>query len=139
MIRRPPRSTRTDTLFPYTTLFRAVPGRRGPPDRATHRPVHRRSAHLSQHLQEQWQPAAAADTEEHHVERRRQTAAGADRPQESGRLSAAAESADVPGTVAECRTARRRPDPRCAYPLGRSARRERSGLSVSEELGRAAW
>src|SRR3546814_7225818 len=35
MIRRPPRSTRTDTLFPYTTLFRssadpreAVPARR---------------------------------------------------------------------------------------------------------------
>src|SRR3546814_3651955 len=28
MIRRPPRSTRTDTLFPYTTLFRstALPG-----------------------------------------------------------------------------------------------------------------
>src|SRR3546814_14677218 len=36
MIRRPPRSTRTDTLFPYTTLFRsprpqrAVDGRRPP-------------------------------------------------------------------------------------------------------------
>src|SRR3546814_19268036 len=37
MIRRPPRSTRTDTLFPYTTLFRSPPphgilhplGRRG--------------------------------------------------------------------------------------------------------------
>src|SRR3546814_2604444 len=41
MIRRPPRSTRTDTLFPYTTLFRSplccssaqfgttLPGRRG--------------------------------------------------------------------------------------------------------------
>src|SRR3546814_1256166 len=28
MIRRPPRSTRTDTLFPYTTLFRSP--RRGP-------------------------------------------------------------------------------------------------------------
>src|SRR3546814_13591768 len=28
MIRRPPRSTRTDTLFPYTTLFRSV-GLRG--------------------------------------------------------------------------------------------------------------
>src|SRR3546814_8193642 len=28
MIRRPPRSTRTDTLFPYTTLFRS-PGRPG--------------------------------------------------------------------------------------------------------------
>src|SRR3546814_9175177 len=39
MTRRPPRSTRTDTLFPYTTLFRSIcwwtgmgvtaPGRRG--------------------------------------------------------------------------------------------------------------
>src|SRR3546814_3023589 len=28
MIRRPPRSTRTDTLFPYTTLFRSLAGRR---------------------------------------------------------------------------------------------------------------
>src|SRR3546814_948444 len=28
MIRRPPRSTRTDTLFPYTTLFRSVPSTR---------------------------------------------------------------------------------------------------------------
>src|SRR3546814_2256647 len=49
MIRRPPRSTRTDTLFPYTTLFRsgrAVPHRllvatrglhRGPLPRASHR------------------------------------------------------------------------------------------------------
>src|SRR3546814_1989156 len=26
MIRRPPRSTRTDTLFPYTTLFRSRDG-----------------------------------------------------------------------------------------------------------------
>src|SRR3546814_12272937 len=30
MIRRPPRSTRTDTLFPYTTLFRS-----GPPENST--------------------------------------------------------------------------------------------------------
>src|SRR3546814_10959240 len=28
MIRRPPRSTRTDTLFPYTTLFRSATTRR---------------------------------------------------------------------------------------------------------------
>src|SRR3546814_1007438 len=28
MIRRPPRSTRTDTLFPYTTLFRSYERRR---------------------------------------------------------------------------------------------------------------
>src|SRR3546814_2653729 len=40
MIRRPPRSTRTDTLFPYTTLFRSpaghllhAGGRRRGPDR----------------------------------------------------------------------------------------------------------
>src|SRR3546814_2783629 len=38
MIRRPPRSTRTDTLFPYTTLFRSLGGarvnrRRPPPSR----------------------------------------------------------------------------------------------------------
>src|SRR3546814_3459716 len=45
MIRRPPRSTRTDTLFPYTTLFRscgasamspAAPGARAPPPGTTH-------------------------------------------------------------------------------------------------------
>src|SRR3546814_3051602 len=30
MIRRPPRSTRTDTLFPYTTLFRAFNPRISP-------------------------------------------------------------------------------------------------------------
>src|SRR3546814_9807802 len=37
MIRRPPRSTRTDTLFPYTTLFRSQHhhgGTRGPGRRA---------------------------------------------------------------------------------------------------------
>src|SRR3546814_5872390 len=49
MIRRPPRSTRTDTLFPYTTLFRspclrrqarlATPsGCRAPPDSRAHSP-----------------------------------------------------------------------------------------------------
>src|SRR3546814_6076590 len=30
MIRRPPRSTRTDTLFPYTTLFRSAASHRRP-------------------------------------------------------------------------------------------------------------
>src|SRR3546814_7953832 len=30
MIRRPPRSTRTDTLFPYTTLFRSLDAFREP-------------------------------------------------------------------------------------------------------------
>src|SRR3546814_7491448 len=31
MLRLPPRSTRTDTLFPYTTLFRSVPPMSPPP------------------------------------------------------------------------------------------------------------
>src|SRR3546814_2860686 len=35
MIRRPPRATRTDTLFPYTTLFRARTGARAGRPRAT--------------------------------------------------------------------------------------------------------
>src|SRR3546814_3293195 len=35
MIRRPPRSTRTDTLFPYTTLFRSQDGM-GKMDRRRH-------------------------------------------------------------------------------------------------------
>src|SRR3546814_2954779 len=34
MIRRPPRSTRTDTLFPYTTLFRSAHCRDRPPPHA---------------------------------------------------------------------------------------------------------
>src|SRR3546814_6665196 len=38
MIRRPPRSTRTDTLFPYTTLFRSTPRRRHRSRRSKHLP-----------------------------------------------------------------------------------------------------
>src|SRR3546814_13184677 len=39
MIRRPPRSTRTDTLFPYTTLFRSDRRRRGRATRGAGRGV----------------------------------------------------------------------------------------------------
>src|SRR3546814_7300953 len=35
MIRRPPRSTRTHTLFPYTTLFRSIPFSARPKDRSS--------------------------------------------------------------------------------------------------------
>src|SRR3546814_1786796 len=38
MLRRPPRSTRTDTLFPYTTLFRSDCHGRRRMRRAFHRP-----------------------------------------------------------------------------------------------------
>src|SRR3546814_21040607 len=40
MLRRPPRSTRTDTLFPYTTLFRSA--RAADPDRLVRRVEQRR-------------------------------------------------------------------------------------------------
>src|SRR3546814_12889295 len=42
MIRRPPRSTRTDTLFPYTTLFRSL-GRGLAVDPERHRAEDRRA------------------------------------------------------------------------------------------------
>src|SRR3546814_2370028 len=43
MIRRPPRSTRTDTLFPYTTLFRSLV-RTGDAVHRVHRRKHRPTA-----------------------------------------------------------------------------------------------
>src|SRR3546814_8617389 len=55
MIRRPPRSSRTDTLFPYTTLFRS-PDRATPPRanrrfRAGRGAHHRRSEEHTSELQ----------------------------------------------------------------------------------------
>src|SRR3546814_9829988 len=47
MIRRPPRTTRTDTLFPYTTLFRSDGGcrcRAAPPVVGTRHPAQRRGS-----------------------------------------------------------------------------------------------
>src|SRR3546814_9552829 len=40
MIRRPPRSTRTDTLFPYTTLFRSLPAAHRDTATVLSRPYH---------------------------------------------------------------------------------------------------
>src|SRR3546814_1730975 len=62
MIRRPPRSTRTDTLFPYTTLFRAAcaadrgfrrraPGRGGSREGAAAAPSRLRSEEHTSELQ----------------------------------------------------------------------------------------
>src|SRR3546814_5259283 len=46
MIRRPPRSTRTDTLFPYTTLFRSLRrSRHGVPAGGHLQLPHERSRH----------------------------------------------------------------------------------------------
>src|SRR3546814_4939035 len=43
MIRRPPRSTRTDTLFPYTTLFRSEDAGRAAPRAAALQTLCRRA------------------------------------------------------------------------------------------------
>src|SRR3546814_6483071 len=42
MIRLPPRSTRTDTLCPYPTLFRSILAKHGHHRVALHRDIHRR-------------------------------------------------------------------------------------------------
>src|SRR3546814_17235881 len=63
MIRRPPRATRTDTLFPYTTLFRSAwaiptPTRRSPPRRRTW-PARPNST--------PWSPISRAPASTHHA------------------------------------------------------------------------
>src|SRR6266581_5971028 len=52
MIRRPPRST----LFPYTTLFRSTPRRRGSCCRAAARPGWRRRCRSEEHTSELQSP-----------------------------------------------------------------------------------
>src|SRR3546814_8501446 len=74
MIRRTPRSTRTDTLLPYTTLFRSgggclrpVPDRRSAahvPDR-WHRGAGRRPAFAHSQFKAQERTGQAARSEEH--------------------------------------------------------------------------
>src|SRR3546814_2053003 len=60
MIRRPPRSTRTDTLFPYTTLFRS-PAPHGAPGLLLYRPApHRPDAAHCRKDSNSSQPAAMA-------------------------------------------------------------------------------
>src|SRR3546814_9687335 len=46
MIRRPPRSTRTDTLVPYTTLFRSFRRTPAPSHERLHRQLHAMSCDL---------------------------------------------------------------------------------------------
>src|SRR3546814_18232592 len=102
MIRRPPRSTRTYTLFPYTTLFRSfvkaqnqiiVPGGRQAPVIIT--------------------PAIALD--DHHMPL-------IDRPDRGGDTSLQVPDRLVFGLVAAMTLARRRQAP---VPLGRASFRER--------------
>src|SRR3546814_15573799 len=77
MIRRPPRSTRTDTLFPYTTLFRSEPARhfaRPRPQDPAQRPAVLCGAEPRLHLR----PSPASDAVR---------ASGAGRPRGSGTVA----------------------------------------------------
>src|SRR3546814_3287206 len=75
MIRRPPRSTRTDTLFPYTTLFRSTvrlargqDGRRSPHHGGQTGSYHgggQRSVHRLGYRQGSRGSGCAARSEEH--------------------------------------------------------------------------
>src|SRR3546814_5585053 len=64
MIRRPPRSTRTDTLFPYTTLFRSA--RRRARSRRAFRPMDKRPAgQKCEYVRRPRRPAFRTRSEEH--------------------------------------------------------------------------
>src|SRR3546814_10768470 len=56
MIRRPPRSTRTDTLFPYTTLFRSAVSAGGARRRQAHHPDRRPPGRRSEEHTSELQP-----------------------------------------------------------------------------------
>src|SRR3546814_8722936 len=64
MIRRPPRSTRTDTLFPYTTLFRSC-CTRGRTGGGTSRPCCTSCVGAVSRGGRQQKPAAPSRSEEH--------------------------------------------------------------------------
>src|SRR3546814_2006032 len=76
IIRRPPRSTRTDTLFPYTTLFRSRPRpqatirwRQQPPQRQDGKPLRlrrrRRPPRNNRRLRPPTKPPGGNRSEEH--------------------------------------------------------------------------
>src|SRR3546814_19014717 len=110
MIRRPPRSTRTDTLFPYTTLFRSA----AVPDRAAHGAGGRRIG-------------ANRDVEPHTADARRHRRAGGhrrDRRLAAGRRAGAEFQLPFPdaGAGAYALCARRGRKASLLWRVGRGAR-----------------
>src|SRR3546814_12516053 len=88
MIRRPPRSTRTDTLFPYTTLFRSVHrAQREELERRDEPPRHQVGSHRQPELLFDLQPGlkerALVLFVVQQTRERRNRAAGARRPGQS--------------------------------------------------------
>src|SRR3546814_10480062 len=70
MIRRPPRSTRTDTLFPYTTLFRSDL-RQGTQGLSLRKDVEFRRSRLRGSRAEQFQAILGRRASRHHHQGRR--------------------------------------------------------------------
>src|SRR3546814_11498888 len=66
MIRRPPRSTRTDTLFPYTTLFRS-PDLRAARDEGRGRAAEEGHRGRPVHHQRQGHPQVAGTAKDPHL------------------------------------------------------------------------
>src|SRR3546814_8729090 len=71
MIRRPPRSTRTDTLFPYTTLFRSPLGERREIQIVVSFDTHTPPCYSFAIILAEWRYALATRTLENIVERQR--------------------------------------------------------------------
>src|SRR3546814_11821035 len=137
MLRRPPRSTRTDTLFPYTTLFRSREDLR----RALFRALRAERAGRRVPAFRRLAPRRAAGDELLHPVLVRAGSRGG----LPGRLSAGpAPAARVGGVLLRPRRARARPRdlrtprhvlprpgaPRRQHPTGRASCRERSGPYV---------
>src|SRR3546814_6842623 len=70
MIRRPPRSTRTDTLFPYTTLFRSAWDER--PEQSLAEQGQQRRQHQQYEHRRDHQTRGRLDAKAAHAGRRRQ-------------------------------------------------------------------
>src|SRR3546814_6309863 len=116
MIQRPPRSTRTDTLFPYTTLFRSLQRIRAPAER-TERGPERTGRSKGDRQGEGASDAAAGN---------RRTC----------RLCAAAQGRDEPG--APHRRSRRRAD-RSRGTAGRRTMRSEEHTSELQSLMRISY
>src|SRR3546814_8374670 len=144
MIRRPPRSTRTDTRFPDTTLFRSdddQPAAAEPP--RPRRGSERRPDREHRHRDEDRQGAGEHDPAELgddgrrrtvRVERRLPALAGAERQQEQHDAAPAAEGERY-GRRPHDLTARCRGKPRCPAP---PVRRYTCSEWRYREIGRAA-
>src|SRR3546814_1511374 len=95
MLRRPPRSPRTDTLFPYTTLFRSLRDTgRGPDHPLVHRtrcrpavPPRRRNTHVLKPVQAARAAEATVVRTRYVAVERKGALAGPQRDRKSTRLN----------------------------------------------------